>query len=307
VPETAQGSTGKLAAELAYRSGGSSRRIDGDASVTVKPLATATAADAVVVPGGSGTATLRLGDTLSRPVTVRYTVAPPAGVTASPAGGTVVVPPGGVTTSIALSASSDAKPGDDQAVVSLTATDAGRVYPLPSADLPVVVPYPSLSAAFDNVGITDDADHTPGDFDGSGNSYSAQTLAAAGIVPGGTVTSGGLDFTWPDVASGANDNIGAQGQPVALHGSGSSLGFVYTDGTTAPFTLAFSDWFSAAPASGGQLVATLPYLNRTNGKPLNPVSLFEDSVPIDPNKTLAAVILPTAAAATSLHVFALTP
>lgn len=107
---------------------------------------------------------------------------------------------------------------------------------------------------------------------------------------------------------------------MALSGSGSVLGFlgagddgtqsasgtvVYTDGTTGSFTLTFGDWFTAAPASGDTLAATLPYLNRTNGKPLNPVSLFEASVPINPDKTVAAVVLPTGASITSMHVFAM--
>jgi hypothetical protein len=35
------------------------------------------------------------------------------------------------------------------------------------------------------------------------------------------------------------------------------------------------------------------------------VSLFEASVPINPDKTVAAVVLPTGASITSMHVFAM--
>lgn len=46
-----------------------------------------------------------------------------------------------------------------------------------------------LSAAYDNVGITDDTNTAAGNIDGSGSSMSAQALAAAGVPAGATVTS----------------------------------------------------------------------------------------------------------------------
>jgi beta-glucosidase len=52
------------------------------------------------------------------------------------------------------------------------------------------------------VGVTDDANPAPGNLDGAGFSFSAQALASAGVVPGGTVTSGSLSFTWPDAPAG---------------------------------------------------------------------------------------------------------
>ena len=69
----------------------------------------------------------------------------------------------------------------------------------------------SLSAAFYNVGITDDSNTTIGNLDGAGSSFSAQALATDGAMPGATVTIGGVPFTWPNVASGDNDN----GSPAA--------------------------------------------------------------------------------------------
>jgi beta-glucosidase len=63
-----------------------------------------------------------------------------------------------------------------------------------------------MAAAYDNTGITNDSDSVPGNFDGVGNSFSAQALAAVGITLGGTVTAGGVVFTWPDVPAGQPGN-----------------------------------------------------------------------------------------------------
>jgi NPCBM-associated, NEW3 domain of alpha-galactosidase len=84
-----------------------------------------------------------------------------------------------------------------------------------AADGSVVLPATSLAAAFGNVGITDDSNTTIGNLDGAGSSFSAQALAADGATPGATVTVGGVPFTWPNVASGDNDNVTASGRPAA--------------------------------------------------------------------------------------------
>ena len=47
---------------------------------------------------------------------------------------------------------------------------------------------PDLASAFDNVGVTSESDTAPGDFDGDGNSFSAEKLAEQGVTPGGTVS-----------------------------------------------------------------------------------------------------------------------
>ncbi|WP_460359744.1 glycoside hydrolase family 3 N-terminal domain-containing protein [Actinoallomurus bryophytorum] len=57
--------------------------------------------------------------------------------------------------------------------------------PAPSAQT-VTTPYGDWSAAFNNIGISDDSNPTSANFDGSGYSYSASQLAAVGIQPGKT-------------------------------------------------------------------------------------------------------------------------
>jgi hypothetical protein len=185
----------------------------------------------------------------------------------------------------------------------------------------VTVAYPSLAAAFDNTAITDDSAPTLGNFDGDGNSYSAEALAAAGITPGGPVTSGGITFTWPDAAPARPDNVIAQGQTIALSGSGATLGLLgtgvngsftgtgtvyYTDGSTQSFTVSYVNWTSGAPPAGDTVVAQTSYLNTQAGQLSRPRYLYAAFVPLEASKTVEAVQLPTAGTGVSaIHLFAL--
>jgi hypothetical protein len=183
-------------------------------------------------------------------------------------------------------------------------------------------PYRSLADAFNNIGITDDSNHAPGSFDGVGNSYSVQALTKSGITSGSRVTTGGMEFLWPDVPVGTPDNVLMEGQLIRLSGSGSKLGFLgageqgtfigatqgvfsgtgmifYTDGSSQSFALTLPDWFKNVPVIGNDLVATAAYLNRNNNKPQHKVSLFAAYVPLSPGKTGQYVKLPNA----SIHAF----
>jgi beta-glucosidase len=195
----------------------------------------------------------------------------------------------------------------------------------------VNVPAPSLSSTFNNTGITDDANPTPSPgfegFDGIGTSYSAQGLAAAGLTPGAVFTAGGLSFTWPAAAPAEPDNTMAQGQTIAISGSGSSLGFVaaannsaesgtgtiyYTDGSTEPFTLSVGNFWYAVGTNGNPSnvgVAGVNYANFPTGSSGHEVFVFEQSVPLAAGKTIEAVTLPSlggvAGYNAALHIFAL--
>ena len=198
-------------------------------------------------------------------------------------------------------------------------------------DTQLQVPAASLAATFDNTGITDDSDRTPtpsfDGFDGEGTTFSAQGLAATGVSPGATVHAGGLDFTWPDVPAAQPDNTLAQGQVVSVAGSGSTLGFLtaannatlsgtgtvfYTDGTSSTFTLNVGNFYYAPGQSGnpdntvGVTDGTLNYPTATE---THTSYVFEDSVAIDPSKTVEAVKLPSLGGVSgynpALHVFAI--
>ncbi|WP_109510022.1 NEW3 domain-containing protein [Nocardioides speluncae] len=177
---------------------------------------------------------------------------------------------------------------------------------------------PNLAAAYNNVGVTDESATTAGDFDGEGNSFSAQKLAAVGVTPGGTVTALGVDFTWPDVAPGEEGNVAAGGQAVQLSGTGERLAFLgsgssfgasgnvtvhYTDGTSSTGFFGFPNWSFQEPGThGATLVASSDGRNRPDGYGNAGIAyrVFAHQVDIDPSKTVAFVVLPSSP---SLHIF----
>ncbi|MGW3618229.1 SGNH/GDSL hydrolase family protein [Micromonospora arida] len=184
----------------------------------------------------------------------------------------------------------------------------------------------TLAEAFNNVAVTDDTATGPGNFDGGGASFSAQALAAAGAVPGRTVTSGGVALPWPTTAgTGRPDNAIATGQMITMPGSGNTLAFLYsasyggasgtgtihyTDGTTQAYGLFSPDWFdSATTATTVAVVAA--YQNRQGNVRYDaPSAVFSAFVPLAPGKSVAGVRLPVAGGAPvqaglpTLHIFA---
>jgi hypothetical protein len=181
-------------------------------------------------------------------------------------------------------------------------------------------PLPNLAAAFNNVGVTDESNPAPGDFDGDGNSFSAQRLAAAGVTPGTTVTALGATLTWPNVQPGTKDNaagggqtieFAGQGQRLVLLGSGSSLSALgtvtvwYADGTSSTGSVGFPNWsFQDAGTHGATLAISTPGRNTPAGyaNAEYQYRVFANAVPLDPAKTVELVTLPSTG---SLHVFAL--
>lgn len=64
-----------------------------------------------------------------------------------------------------------------------------------------ITPTSSMSDYYDNTGISPDSNQACANLDGVGFSLSADALAKAGVSPGGSITSGGVTFTWPNVPS----------------------------------------------------------------------------------------------------------
>lgn len=183
-----------------------------------------------------------------------------------------------------------------------------------------LVAFASLAAAFNNVGITDNADTTPGQFDGAGgNSFSAQSLAAAGATRGGTITTDGVTFDWPDVPAGTPDNVTANGQTISLSGTGelavlgaasalSQTGTVhigYTDGSSSDGRLGMPNWCCESTTDYGSRVAVDSVGNNGPDGPYHPTTHYEiyyNTVPLDQGKTVASVTLP---ANPNMHFFAI--
>jgi beta-glucosidase len=218
----------------------------------------------------------------------------------------------------------DAAPGSYQLSARATFEDphgAGDA----TAQTEIAVPYSSLSVAFDNPGITNDSDTTPGNFDGGGQSYSEQTLQSDGLTPGATVNHDGLTFSWPTAAPGSPDNVVAGGQTLELSGSGKTFGLLgtgdygtatgtgtitYTDGTTQSFTLSFPDWYANSPQPGGDILDTFPYHDSQTGKASNVVSIYYEAIPLKASKQVQYVTLPDVSQGvstnqTAMHIFAI--
>ncbi|MGW7824196.1 LamG-like jellyroll fold domain-containing protein [Streptomyces puniciscabiei] len=91
----------------------------------------------------------------------------------------------------------------------------------------------SLSACYNNVGISSDSNKSQADLDGGGNSFSATDLAAAGWSSGGKVTVDGATLSLPGFGSGQKDNVLAANQTVTYSGSGDALVFLATSSWSA--------------------------------------------------------------------------
>ena len=187
-----------------------------------------------------------------------------------------------------------------------------------------ITPTSAMSDYYGNTGISSDDHQACADLDGDGYSFSADALAKAGVTAGGTVTAGGVGFTWP--ATCQPDNVLAAGQTILLSGQSgaTTIGFLgtstdgatsgpvtvtYTDGTTSTGTLSFSDWAGSA-AQGENTVASIPYRNSGTGTSQTlTISVYEMSLPLTAGKTVASVTLPyvgdSVDGVAAMHIFAI--
>jgi alpha-galactosidase-like protein len=179
-------------------------------------------------------------------------------------------------------------------------------------------PLPNLAAAYNNVGVTDESNPAPGNFDGDGNSFSAQKLADVGVTPGASLSALGATFTWPAAAAGTPNNVIAGAQAISLSGQGSKIAFLgsaagqaavgtatvwYTDGTSSSGTFGFPNWsFQDATAHGATLVAAANGRNLPTGYGNAGIDyrIFAHSITVDPAKTVDLVVLPSNG---SIHIF----
>ena len=124
-----------------------------------------------------------------------------------------------------------------------------------------------MSAAFDNVGISDNSNPSVADFDGTGESFSAQALTArspTALTSGSQATIGGTTFSWPAAGVAAQRDRRWPGHrrvrdPVPTSASSARPGFgeatgtgtiTYTDGSTQSFSLSMPDWYNNAAEPG---------------------------------------------------------
>lgn len=196
-----------------------------------------------------------------------------------------------------------------------------RLIPLHIAYTGSADPNANLAAGFDNIGITDGGTVANGDYDGVGNSYDANSLAAAGYGKGAKVTVDGVPFTMPGAAAGTADDMISSGQEIGLgNRTGSAVGllgslsFTQTGGTgqinynglcngvgTQAFTVApVPDWGDVAQGSAGwpatakdRAAVTGIAWNSRDGLAARPNSLYTIMIPVAcQNVPLKSVNLP---------------
>ena len=281
-----------------------------------------------VEPGGSATTSLQLSTIQDRTTRVSWSADAPAGITLSPSHGSVTVPKDGAA---AAKLTVDVAAGTTSGVYRVPFTLTGeRGAKAPTAWLNVTVGVNgSITWYVDNNGISADDSAPTADFDGGGWSYSAKALADAGVTPGSTISANGFDFTWPDVAPGAPDNIVVGGGDQVLDVSKTSAGatklsllgsasdgdttgtvtLTYTDGTTQQADIGFSDWTLGGGGdtpSFGNVIAVHTAYRDVMGGTTDPVGtdVFA-TTPIDlqAGKQLKSVTLPATTQGGDMHVF----
>lgn len=179
----------------------------------------------------------------------------------------------------------------------------GDAWGLPPIPPPGPTTPVDLSGSFDNDGVSTHEAMTDGDFDGSGYTYPAEELPAAGPL-----VHEGLSFVFPAYGDGVKNNVTGQGQTITvpsgkyakvrLLGSGgsgavtSTLTATYTDGSTAEVPFVMPDW-GGQPGSGVTEVLRCTHRHGRTGANSLRVGLFVVQAALDPARELRSLTLPT--------------
>ncbi|WP_328540254.1 GH92 family glycosyl hydrolase [Streptomyces sp. NBC_00344] len=289
-------------------------------------LANATPNQVVAEPGGAGVdVTVDAQRLAGHDRSLTVTADPPKGLDVS-GGAEKQVTLDGTTGSGSTALTVTARPGTSEGYyeIPLTVRGTGKAGTVRLSAIVLVGPKAGLTASYDNTGVSDDADHGQGDFDGAGNTYSRQALAAGGLKGGARIQASGTSFVWPAAPQGRPDNLITDGRTVDLTeaaGHAGRLLFVgaatngdhrdsatvtYTDGTTGKADLSFGDWTKPGggtdPVFGNTIVARTSQRNQPGGT--GPaVDVFATSpFEVAAGKHIRSVTLPKNP---ELHVFAI--
>ncbi|HEY3558629.1 MAG TPA: NPCBM/NEW2 domain-containing protein [Kribbella sp.] len=241
---------------------------------------------------------------------VRLDVQMPAGWTVTGSNTFASVEPGqSVTTKLQVTPGADVKPAGFTLTLRASYVAQRNSY-VNTASGTAQLPYASLSQAANVVGISDASTYKQGNFDGSGNSFNGEALAAAGYKPGATVSVQGADFAWPTGVPGTPNLVKNQSAPILVSGTGSHLALlgagaslnargtvtiIYTDGSTSEGTFQLPNWCCQDPTTGGAKLAVSVKGRYTAAGLSNTTTdyrVFYTAVPLDPGKTVKAIKLP---------------
>lgn len=174
-----------------------------------------------------------------------------------------------------------------------------------------------------SVGITDDGAVDMGGLDIGGTGLSRQDLADAGATGGAEIPFGktGVTFTWPDTSAGEPDHWIPSGQVLdfgdtaasgisflGLATNGPSRGtavVTYSDGTTQDVDVRLSDWVPGGVEPSNHRLIDLTKRNKLDGgtDTDKPTVFATAVVPLDADKTVRSVTLPTAVSQGIMHIF----
>ncbi|WP_244943526.1 GH92 family glycosyl hydrolase [Streptomyces inhibens] len=289
-------------------------------------LAGATPNQVTVAPGGGpGRLTVdaqRLG---GHDRTLSVSTDAPKGLTVSPRHGGLRLDKGTGSGRLRLAVTADPHTPEGYYEVPVTVTGGPGGRPVRASVIVLVAAPNSLPAAYDNAGASYDSDRRQADFDGRGNSYSRQALAAVGLMDGARIEVAGTSFIWPGSPPGRDNNAVAAGRRLDLgvraahsdrltfigasaHGDRRGTATVtFTDGSTASAALSFGDWRTAGDGAGGgpvfgnTVVARSAYSNEDAGRGPAASVFATEPFEVPAGKRIASVMLPDDAA---LHVFA---
>ncbi|GAA1688512.1 hypothetical protein GCM10009745_36790 [Kribbella yunnanensis] len=234
----------------------------------------------------------------------------PAGWTSAGAHTFASVLPGQtVSTKLQITPGADVQPASFTLSLAASYVAGGKRY-VQNAVATAQLPYGSLSQAANTVGISDATTYAKGNFDGSGNSFNGEALAAAGYKPGATVTVQDAQFTWPTGAPGTPNLVKNQSAPILVSGTGSHLALLgagaslnargavtilYTDGTQSQATFQLPNWCCQDATTGGAKLAVSTKGRYTPAGLANTTTdyrVFYTAVPLDAGKTVQAIKLP---------------
>ena len=280
----------------------------------------------VIAPGAQVTANLGAASTRSDvSQTITWEVSANAGtaIGVSPTSGQLTLAPSAKGTA-ALTFTAPQTQGQYIVPFQMTSSTGNAV---PSAAVSVIVaPAGSLFPYFNNAGISDDSTGT-GNLDGAGFSYSAEALAAAGVTPGSTIAAGGINYTWPNVPVGQDDDIQVAGQTISFAaasgkttigllgcatdaettGAQGTLTVTYADSSTQSIPIAFTDWTRGGggyPLVGGNVVAvTTAYRDQGTTKQNVTSYVYALSATLTGTAAVQSVTLPFTVTGGSINVF----
>jgi hypothetical protein len=188
----------------------------------------------------------------------------------------------------------------------------------------------TTASSYNNTGLSNDAYTTPGNLDGSGNSYSSADVAwgtGYDIYYNASPTvanSYNMTFAWPDVLPGSPDNYQADGQtiPVTFVAGETKIGFIgastggpsvgtaylnYADGTRQAFQLGFSDWtldgHIQGPSFNNNYLYGMTYRNTRSGQQNLASYLYYAETGIQSGETVTSVTLPSQVNQGQIHVY----